>query len=80
MFDGVISGVTEWGIYVEEKETKCEGMVKLRDIGDDFYNFDEKHYRIVGERTKRMFTLGDKVRFKVANADMVKKTLDYVFV
>ncbi len=79
-FDGVISGVTEWGIYVEEKETKCEGMVKLRDIGDDFYNFDEKHYRIVGERTKKTFTLGDKVRFKVVSADMVKKTLDYVFV
>jgi ribonuclease R len=79
-FDGVISGVTEWGLYVEEKETKCEGMVKLRDIGDDFYNFDEKHYRVVGERTKRTFTLGDKVRFTVVAADMVRKTLDYKFV
>ncbi|MFA5841917.1 MAG: ribonuclease R [Candidatus Paceibacterota bacterium] len=78
-FDGVISGVTEWGLYVEEKETKCEGMVKLRDIGDDFYNFDEKHYRVVGERTKRTFTLGDKIRFTVVAADMVKKTLDYKF-
>lgn len=80
IFDGVISGVTEWGIYVEEKETKCEGMIKLRDLGDDFYNFDEKHYRIVGERTKKTFTLGDKVRFKVVSADMVRKTLDYEFV
>lgn len=79
-FDGVISGVTEWGLYVEEKETKCEGMVKLRDIGDDFYNFDEKHYRVVGERTKRAITLGDKIRFTVVSADMVRKTLDYKFV
>ena len=54
VFDGVISSVTDWGIYVEEKETKCEGMVKLRDIGNDFYVFDEKNYRIVGERTKKL--------------------------
>lgn len=80
IFDGVISGVTEWGIYVEDKETKCEGMVKLRDLGDDFYNFDEKHYRIVGERTKKTFTLGDKVKFKVEKADMDRRTLDYKFV
>ena len=80
VFDGVISSVTDWGIYVEEKETKCEGMVKLRDIGNDFYVFDEKNYRIVGERTKKTFTLGDPVRFKVAGADMVRKTIDYVFV
>ncbi|MDP3957868.1 MAG: ribonuclease R, partial [bacterium] len=80
VFDGIISGVTEWGIYVEEKETKCEGMVKLRDIGNDFYNFDEKRYRIVGERTQKTFTLGDAVRFKVVAADMARKTIDYIFV
>ena len=80
IFDGIISGVTEWGIYVEELETKCEGMIKLRDLGDDFYVFDEKHYRIVGERTKKKYTLGDKVRFKVTGADMERKTLDYIFV
>jgi len=79
-FSGTISGVSEWGIYIEEKETKCEGMVKLRDLGDDFYIFDEKNYRIVGERTRKTYTLGDPVRFKVAAADMVRKTLDYAFV
>ncbi|MCE9644290.1 ribonuclease R [Candidatus Parcubacteria bacterium] len=77
VFDGVISGVTEWGMYLEEKETKCEGMVRLRDIGDDFYTLDEKNYCLVGERTKRKFSLGDTVRFKVVNADTERKTLDY---
>ncbi len=80
VFDGTISGVTDWGIYVEEKETKCEGMVKLRDIGGDFYTFEEKKYRVIGERTKKVFTLGDPVRFKVVAADMVRKTIDYKFV
>ncbi|HYF10167.1 MAG TPA: hypothetical protein VD967_01000, partial [Candidatus Paceibacterota bacterium] len=66
-----------WGMYLEEKETKCEGMVRLRDIGDDFYTLDEKNYCLVGERTKRKFSLGDTVRFKVMNADIERKTLDY---
>ncbi len=79
-FGGTISGVTEWGIYVEEKETKCEGMIKLRDLGDDYYVFDEKNYRVYGERTKRSFTLGDPVRFKVVATDMARKTIDYKFV
>lgn len=77
VFEGIISGVTEWGMYIEEKETKCEGMVRLRDIGDDFYTLDEKNYCLVGERTKRKFSLGDTVRFKVINADTERKTLDY---
>jgi ribonuclease R len=76
-FEGVISGVTEWGIYVEEKETRSEGMVKLRDLGDDYYVLDEKNYRVVGEKTKKKYSLGDKVRFKVAGADVERKTLDY---
>ncbi len=80
VFDGVISGVTEWGLYVEDKETKCEGMVSVRNLKEDFFKFDEKHYRLVGERTKKTFTLGDKVRFKVEKADMNRKTLDYKFV
>jgi len=80
IFDGIISGVTEWGLYVEEKETKCEGMVKLRGLKDDFYVFDEKHYRIVGERTKKKYTLGDRVRFRVVSADMDRRMLDYEFV
>lgn len=79
-FNGTVSGVTEWGIYVEEKETKCEGMIKLRDLGDDYYIFEEKKYRVIGERTGRKFTLGDSVRFKVTAADMARKTLDYALV
>ncbi|TSC57828.1 MAG: ribonuclease R [Parcubacteria group bacterium Greene0416_79] len=76
-FEGIISAVTEWGIYVEEKETRSEGMVKLRDIGGDYYALDEKNYRIVGARTKKTYALGDPVRFKVAGADLERKTLDY---
>lgn len=76
-FDGTITGVTEWGIYIEEKETKCEGMVKIRDIGDDFYTLDEKNYSLKGEKTGRKFTLGDSLKFKVVSADMEKRVLDY---
>lgn len=77
IFDGTITGVTEWGIYIEEKETKCEGMTKIRDIGDDFYTLDEKNYTLKGEKTGRKFTLGDSVRFKVVSADMERRVLDY---
>lgn len=80
IFDGVITGVTEWGIYIEEKETKCEGMVKIRDIGDDFYSLDEKNYALKGEKTGKTFTLGDTVTFKVMGADMEKRVLDYALV
>lgn len=76
-FDGTIMGVTEWGIYVEEKETKCEGMVKVRDLPDDFYSLDEKNYTLKGEKTGRKFTLGDSVKFKVVSADMDRRVLDY---
>ncbi len=79
-FDGLISGVTEWGIYVEEKETRSEGMVKLRDLSDDYYVLDQENYCIVGEKTKKKYSLGDKVRFKVAGADAERKTLDYKIV
>ncbi|HEU0081013.1 MAG TPA: ribonuclease R [Candidatus Paceibacterota bacterium] len=77
VFDGTITGVTEWGIYVEDKETKCEGMVKLKDMSDDHYDFFEKSYAVVGERTGKKYALGDTVRFKVMGADMEKRTLDY---
>ena len=80
VFDGVISGVTRWGMYVEDKETKSEGMIGMRNLGDDYYNFNEKTYSIVGEKTKKKFTLGDRIRFKVLAADLDKKTLDYGFV
>jgi len=80
IFKGVITGVTEWGLYVEEEETKCEGMVKMRELANDYYVFDRKHMRIVGKKTKKKFMLGDKVRFKVTGADINKKTIDYIFV
>lgn len=76
-FYGTISGVTEWGIYIEEKNTKCEGMAKLRDLNDDFYIFDEKNYAITGKNKKRKFVLGDEVKFNVVKADLERKTLDY---
>ncbi len=76
-FDGTITGVTEWGIYIEEKETKCEGMIKLRDLGDDFFTLDEKNYTLKGEKSGKKFTLGDTLRFKVISADMERRVLDY---
>ncbi len=76
-FKGVISGVTDWGIYVEIIENKCEGMVRIRDIKDDFYHFDQDEYALVGEATKNMYQLGDEVVVKVKQADLVKKHLDF---
>lgn len=79
-FKGVISGVTEWGIFVEIIENKCEGRVSIRDMKDDQYAFDEDNYRIVGRRTGRIYTLGDTVMIKVKRADLVKKQLDFEFI
>ena len=79
-FEGTISGVTEWGIYIEEANTKCEGMSKLRDMTDDYYNLNQKTYSVVGEKTKKKFALGDKVKFKVVAADIERKSLDYLLV
>jgi len=79
-FDGVISGVTEWGIYVEIIENQCEGMVALRDLGDDFYEYDEENYCIKGRSSGKVYTLGDRVRIEVVRADLQKKQLDYKFV
>lgn len=76
-FEGVISGVTKWGMYVEDKETKSEGMIGMRALGDDYYVFNERTYSIVGEKTKKKFTLGDSIKFKVLAADLDKRTLDY---
>ena len=76
-FVGVISGVTEWGIYVEITENKCEGMVRIRDIKDDYYNFNEKQYAIIGERSKKMYQLGDEVVVMVKNTDLIKRHLDF---
>jgi ribonuclease R len=79
-FDGVISGVTEWGIYVEDTVTKAEGMVRIRDLADDYYEFDKKNYRLVGTKTKKTYSLGDKIRAKLTAADLDRKTLDFVIV
>lgn len=76
-FLGVISGVTEWGIYVEIVENKCEGMIRIRDIKDDYYVFDEKNYALVGEVTKNQYQLGDEVYVRVKNTDLVKRHLDF---
>jgi ribonuclease R len=79
-FLGVISGVTEWGIYVEIIENKCEGMVRTRDIKEDYYTFDEKQYALVGANSNRLLQLGDEIYVKVKNADLVKKQLDFNFI
>lgn len=79
-FDGTISGVTEWGIYVECNENKCEGMIPMRELDDDYYEFDERNYCIRGRRTHRIYTLGDPVRVKVAKANLEKKQLDFELV
>ncbi|WP_282134906.1 ribonuclease R [Seonamhaeicola maritimus] len=76
-FVGVISGVTDWGIYVEIISNKCEGMVSVRDMKDDHYAFDQDHYAMVGRNTKTMYQLGDEVVVKVKNTDLVKKHLDF---
>lgn len=76
-FLGVISGVTDWGIYVEIIENKCEGMVRTRDIKDDHYDFDESQFAIVGRNTKNIYQLGDEVIVTVKETDLVKKHLDF---
>lgn len=76
-FTGVISGVTEWGFYVELDENKCEGMVSIRNLDDDFYQFDDENYCIVGRKYRKKYQLGDQVTILVAKANLVKKQLDF---
>lgn len=80
IFDGVISGVSEWGFFVSELTTKAEGLVSIRGLKDDFYMLEPKKYRIVGKKTKKVFTLGDKIRVKLESVDVDKKTIDFSFV
>ncbi len=80
IFDGVISGVTEWGLYVELNENKCEGLVPVRELADDFYDFDEKNYCLTGRRKNVRYRLGDNVRVKVVRANLERKQLDFVLV
>jgi ribonuclease R len=76
-FDGLVSGLTDWGIYVELVENKCEGMVSIKNIADDFYEFDEEEYMIIGRHSGRRFEIGDEVRIEVLNANLSRRQLDY---
>ncbi|MDE5662099.1 MAG: ribonuclease R, partial [Muribaculaceae bacterium] len=80
VFSGVISGVTEWGLYIELDENKCEGLVPVRDLADDYYDFDAKNYCLTGRKHNNRYRLGDKVQIQVARADLQKKQLDFVIV
>ena len=77
IFDGVITGVTEWGIYVEITKNKCEGMIRIRDIKSDYYLFDDEQYAVVGQETKNMYQLGDDVKVSVKRTDLERKQLDF---
>lgn len=79
-FDGLVSGLTDWGIYVELVENKCEGMVSIKSIADDFYEFNEEEYMIVGRHSGRKFEIGDEVRIEVLNANLSRRQLDYKLV
>ena len=79
-FDGVISGVTEWGLYVEINENKCEGLVPIRDLEDDYYEFDEKNYCLTGRHKKRNYRLGDPIRIQIARANLEKEQVDFALI
>ena len=76
-FSGVITGLADWGIYVELEDNKCEGLVPARDLTDDYYVYDEKNFRLVGRHRGRVFSLGDRIEVIVAQADLVRKQLDF---
>jgi ribonuclease R len=80
VFDGVVSGVTEWGLYVELDANKCEGLVPIRDLDDDYYDYDEDNYCLVGRKKNRTYRLGDPITVKIAKADLEKKQLDFALV
>ena len=71
--------MTEWGIYVELIETKCEGMIRMADMTDDFYEFDEKNYRIIGRKTSKVFRLGDRINVRIKKTDIDRRLIDLVF-
>ncbi|MBI5078019.1 MAG: ribonuclease R [Candidatus Yonathbacteria bacterium] len=79
-FNGTISGVAEWGVFVEEDETKCEGLIRISDLGNDYYIFEKENYRIVGKQTRERFTLGDKLKIRVKAVDLERKSIDYELV
>jgi ribonuclease R len=79
VYDGIITGVTDFGIFVEIIDTKCEGMVRLADMKDDFYEFEEKNYRVIGRRRKLIYRLGDEVKVRIKKTDIDRRTMDLVF-
>lgn len=78
IFTGMISGVTEWGLYVEIADSKCEGLLRIRDLSDDFYELDEEHYCLIGHRSRKIYRLGDTLQVKLKSADLVKKQIDFI--
>lgn len=78
-FDGIISGLTSWGMYVELPNT-VEGLVHVTEMDDDYYIFDEAHYLLIGEKRKKIYRIGDKVKVKVLNADLIQRTIDFSLV
>ena len=76
-FNGIVSGVSQWGLYVEDIATKCEGMLRLRDIGSDFYSYDETHDAIIGENTGEKLKMGDEIKIKVKNVNLEERLIDY---
>jgi len=76
-FDGVISGVTEWGIFVEERDTKSEGMIRLANLPDDYYVYDEKNFQVVGKSTKKKYRLGDTLKILVEGIDVERRLINY---
>ena len=79
-FEGVISGVTEFGIFVEITENNCEGLVRMQDLSNDFYEFDKENYRIIGSRTKKMYTFGDQVVVRVKETNLARRSMDFALV
>ena len=77
-FDAVISGVTDRGLYVEEQSTHADGMIRIKEVGDDYFEYEEKHYRLVGKRTNKAYQLGDPIRVKLMAARIPEKELDFV--
>ena len=79
-FDALISGVSKWGLFAEISETKCEGMIRLRDLDDDFYYLDEENFRVIGQRYGKVYKLGDKIRIRVHKIDLSRKQMDYTLI
>ncbi len=80
VFEGTITSLADWGLYVELNDSKCEGLVPMRDLGDDYYEYDEKSFSVIGRHTGKRYTMGDSVRVRVASANLERKQLDYQLV